>query len=123
VLLVASRQQAVPDGARHDDMNAIKGKKLIRFAMILALAGLGPASALAQQPEELPWYEQRHGELRLGGFFITSIDTQILLESNSNPLAATINFQRELGLDTRATVTGCPGAWAGALDSRHCPSI
>ncbi len=79
-------------------------KRLIAFAMILGMTGLHPVSALAQQSEELPWYEQRHGELRLGGFFVKSTNTQILLESNSNPLAATINFQRELGLDDRATV-------------------
>ena len=70
----------------------------------MGMTGLDPVSALAQQAEELPWYEQRHGELRVGAFFITSTDTHLLLESNSNPLAATINFQRELGLDDNATV-------------------
>ncbi len=79
-------------------------KRLIAFAMILGMTGLHPISALAQQSEELPWYEQRHGELRLGGFFVKSTDTRILLESKTNPLAATINFQRELGLDDQATV-------------------
>ncbi len=76
----------------------------VAVAMILGMTGLGPASAFAQQTEELPWYEQRHGELRVGGFFITSTDTHLLLESTTNPLAATVNFQRELGLDERVTV-------------------
>ena len=82
----------------------MNNKRLVAFAMLLGMTGLHPVSALAQQSEELPWYEQRHGELRLGGFFIHSTDTQVLLESNSNPLAATINFQRELGIDGQATV-------------------
>jgi len=82
----------------------MNNKRLVAFAIILGMTSLDPVSALAQQAEELPWYEQRHGELRLGGMFIKSTDTQILLESNTNPLAATINFQRELGLDDQATV-------------------
>jgi hypothetical protein len=82
----------------------MNNNRLIAFARILGMTGLQPVSVLAQQSEQLPWYEQRHGELRVGGFFVKSTSTQLLLESNTNPLAATVNFHRELGLDDRATV-------------------
>lgn len=79
-------------------------KTVVALAMILGMTSLHPVSALAQRSEELPWYEQRHGELRVGGFFVKSTNTQVLLESNSNPLAATINFHRDLDLDDQVTV-------------------
>lgn len=61
----------------------------------------GNASAADEDPQ---WYEKRRGEIRAGAFFVTSNHTRVLIESNTNPLAASVNFQEDLGLESDSAV-------------------
>lgn len=70
----------------------------------LCLAVLWSGSTWSQTQEEIPWYEQGRGEVRIGGYFLKNNNTLVLLESTSNPLAGTVNFQRDLGMDGRSNV-------------------
>lgn len=83
----------------------------------LGLTAIGSPSIWAQPAEDVPWYEQARGEVRLGAYYLRSARTQVLIESLSNPLAATVNFQRELGLESRTTAARVRFAYQ--FNARH----
>jgi hypothetical protein len=70
----------------------------------LCLAALWSGSVWSQAEEKIPWYEQGRAEVRIGAYFLNNNNTLILLESTSNPLAGTVNFQRDLGINSRSAV-------------------
>lgn len=83
----------------------------------LILVVLWSESTWSETDQQIPWYEQSRGEVRIGAYFLNNTNTLVLLESDSNPLAGTVNFQKDLGLDSRSTVARARFAYQ--LDAQH----
>ena len=98
-------------------MASTKRRREVAAFISLSLAGFWSGSTWGQTAQETPWYEQARGEVRIGAYFLRNTNTLILLESTSNPLAGTVNFQRDLGLDSRSTVARARFAYQ--FNARH----
>lgn len=92
-----------------------RGNVVVCVASVLAVVWSG--LTWSQTEEKVPWYEQGRGEVRIGAYFLNNTNTLVLLESTSNPLAGTVNFQRDLGLDSRSTVARARFAYQ--FNARH----
>lgn len=95
----------------------MNNKKYVVIYLAWALTAVWSGSAWSQSEETVPWYEQGRGEVRIGAYFLNNTNTLVLLESANNPLAGTVNFQRDLGLDSRSTVARARFAYQ--LNARH----